>query len=72
MGLLIIVSELVTYYEEAALRNPASYAWLMGVTLLAWLVAARRGRGARARIPALSFEEQPEPAVVGLGLAGRN
>jgi hypothetical protein len=44
----------------------------MGVTLLAWLVAARRGRGARARIPALSFEEQPEPAVVGLGLAGRN
>jgi len=71
-GLLIIVSELVTYYEEAALRNPASYAWLMGITLVAWLIAALRGRWARARIPALSFEEQPEPAVVGLGLVGRS
>ena len=69
-GLLIIVSELVTDVEQAGLRNPANYAWLMGVTLLVWLAAAYRGRWARARIPALSFEEQPEPAVVGLGLAG--
>jgi hypothetical protein len=71
-GLLIVVSELVTDVEQAGLRNPANYARLMGVTLLAWLVAAWRARGARARIPALSFEEQPEPAVVGLGLAGPN
>ena len=68
-GLLIIVSELVTDVEQAGLRNPANYAKLMGITLLAWLVAARRGRGLRARVPALSFEEQPEPAVVSLGLA---
>jgi len=69
-GLLIIVSEIVTDIEQRALRHPAGYAWLMGITLVAWLVAALRGRWARARIPALSFEEQPEPAVVGLGLAG--
>jgi len=71
-GLLIIVSEIVTDIEQRALSNRTKYAWLMGITLLAWLVAACRGRWARARIPALSFEEQPEPAVVGLGLAGRN
>jgi hypothetical protein len=71
-GLLIIVSELVTDVEQAGLRNPANYAWLMGVTLLLWLAAALRARGARARIPSLNFEEQPEPALVGLGLAGRN
>jgi hypothetical protein len=70
-GLLIIVSELVDDVEQAGLRSPANYAWLMGVTLLAWLAAAYRGRWARARIPALRFEEQPEPAVLGLGLAGR-
>ncbi|MGC9951817.1 MAG: hypothetical protein ABSF64_36185 [Bryobacteraceae bacterium] len=69
-GLLIIVSELVTDVEQAGLRDRAAYAWLMGITLLAWLAAAYRGRWARARIPALSFEEQPEPAVAGLGLAG--
>ena len=71
-GLLIIVSELVTGVEQAGLRRPASYAWLMVITLLAWLVAARRAHWARARIPALSFEEQPEPALLGLGLAGRS
>jgi hypothetical protein len=71
-GLLIIVSELVTDVEQAGLRNPENYARLMCVTLLAWLIAARRARGARTRIPALSFEEQPEAALVGLGLAGRN
>ncbi|MGA2737872.1 MAG: hypothetical protein ABSG65_10530, partial [Bryobacteraceae bacterium] len=68
-GLLIIVSELVTDVEQAALRHPRSYAWLMGITLLLWLAAAARARGARARIPALNFEEQPEPAVLTLGLA---
>jgi hypothetical protein len=71
-GLLIIVSEIVTDVEQRALLHPAGYAWLMGVTLLAWLVAAVRSRGVHARIPALSFEEQPEPAVFGLGLAARN
>ena len=70
-GLLIIVSELVTDVEQAGLRSPANYARLIGVTLLAWLIAAGRGRWARARVPALSFEEHPEPAVVVLGLAGR-
>jgi hypothetical protein len=70
-GLLIMVSELVTDVEQAGLRNPANYALLMGVTLLAWLAAAYRGREARARIAALSFEEQPEPAVLTLGLAER-
>ncbi len=69
-GLLIMVSELVTDVEQAGLRNPTNYAWLIGVTLLVWLAAAYRGRWARARIPALSFEEQPEPDVLGLGLAG--
>jgi hypothetical protein len=44
----------------------------MGITLLAWLVAAYRGRWERARIPALRFEEHPEPAVAGLGLASGN
>jgi hypothetical protein len=68
-GLLIIVSEMVTDIEERALRKPASYAWLMGITLLIWLAASLLARGARARIPELSFEEQPEPAVLGLGLA---
>jgi hypothetical protein len=71
-GLLIIVSELVTDVEQAGLRHPASYAWLLGITLLLWLIAARYARGARARIPSLSFEEQPEPALMELGLAGRN
>jgi hypothetical protein len=69
-GLLIIVSEMVTDVEQRALDHTVGYACLMGLTLLAWLVAALRGRWARARIPALSFEDQPEPAVVGLGLAG--
>ena len=69
-GLLIIVSEMVTEVEQRALEHPVGYAWLMGITLAAWLVAALRGRWARARITALSFEDQPEPAVVGLGLAG--
>jgi hypothetical protein len=69
-GLLIIVSEIVTDVEQRALDHTLGYAWLMGITLLAWLAAALRGRWARARIPALRFEEQPEPAVVGLGLAG--
>jgi hypothetical protein len=45
---------------------------MMGITLLAWLAAAFRGRWARQRIAALNFEEQPEPAVLGLGLALRN
>ena len=58
-GLLIIVSEIVTDIEQRALRQPVSYAWLIGITLAAWLAAAYRGRGARARIPDLSFEEQP-------------
>ena len=71
-GLLIIVSEVVTDIELRALRHPVTYAWLMGITLLAWVAAALRGRGERARIPALSFEEQPEPAVLELGLAARN
>jgi hypothetical protein len=70
-GLLIIVSEIVTDVEQRALRQISGYAWLMGITLAAWLLAALRGRWARARIPALSFEEQPEPALVGLGLAWR-
>jgi len=69
-GLLIIVSEIVTDVEQRALRHRSSYSWLMGITLAAWLLAALRGRWARARIPALSFEEQPEPVVAGLGLAG--
>jgi len=68
-GLLIIVSELVTDVEQAGLRRPASFVWLMGITLLLWLAAAGRGRGARTRIPALSFEEQPEPVLLSLGLA---
>jgi hypothetical protein len=68
-GLLIIVSELVTDVEQAALRNRGSYMILMGVTMGAWVVAARRAGGARS--PALSFEEQGEPVVVGLGLASR-
>ena len=68
-GLLIIVSELLTDAEQAGLRSLTNYAWLMGITLLAWLAAALRGRLARARIPALNFEEQPEPAVASLGLA---
>jgi hypothetical protein len=67
-GLLIMVSELVTSIEQASLRNPSSYTRLMLVMLFAWLLAARRARGARAGIPALSFEEQPEPAIAGLGL----
>jgi len=71
-GRLIIVSELVTDVEQAGLRSASSYAWLMGITLLAWLAAAYRGRWARARIPALSFEEQPEPDVMILGLAARS
>lgn len=68
-GLLIIVSELVTDVEQAGLRRTSSFAWLMGITLFAWVVAARRARGARTRIPALSFEEQPEAAILALGLA---
>ena len=71
-GLLIIVSEIVTDVEQRELGHAVGYAWLMGVTLLAWLVAAYRGRLARARVPALSFEEQPEPVVAALGLAGRS
>ncbi|HVN03794.1 MAG TPA: hypothetical protein VMT86_05205 [Bryobacteraceae bacterium] len=69
-GLLIMVSEIVTDIEMRALRKPKGYAWLMSIMLLIWLAAALRGRGVRAQVPALSFEEQPEQAVVGLGLAG--
>jgi hypothetical protein len=69
-GLLIIVSELVTQIEIDALHH--GYATLMAVTLIAWLAAAYRARWARSRIPSLSFEEQPEPAVVGLGLSGQS
>jgi hypothetical protein len=68
-GLLIIVSELVTQIENQALRE--GYGKLMAVTIGAWLVAAYRSRGAHARIPSLTFEEQPEPAVVGLGLSAQ-
>jgi hypothetical protein len=71
-GMLIMASELVTDAEQAGLRSRTSYAWMMGITLLAWLAAAFRGRWARGRIAALNFEEQPEPAVLGLGLALRN
>jgi hypothetical protein len=68
-GLLIIVSELVTGCEQTALQSCAGYTALMGITLLAWLIA-RHGRGARTGIAVLRFEEQPEPVVAGLGLAG--
>jgi hypothetical protein len=71
-GMLIMLSELITGFEQTALRDRSTYARLMTVTLGAWLVAAWRARGVRAGIPALRFEEQPEPALVGLGLAGRN
>jgi len=70
-GVLIIASELITDFEHRALQHPKSYAALMAVTLTAWLIAVWRTRGARAEVPTLSFEEQPEPAVVALGLAGR-
>jgi len=40
------------------------------VMLLAWRLAALRARGARESIGALTFEEQPEPAIATLGLAG--
>ncbi len=70
-GLLIIVSEIVTEIEREGLRSGTAYAWVMGITLVAWLGVAVRGRGARAKIPALSFEEQPEPAVADLGLSLR-
>lgn len=69
-GLLIIVSEVVTKIEIDALHQ--GYATLMAVTLIAWLAAAYRARWTRSRIPSLSFEEQPEPAVVGLGLSGQS
>jgi hypothetical protein len=69
-GVLIIASEVATGIEQRALNHAAGYEWLMGITLLAWLAAALRGRWARAHIPALSFEEEPEPAILGLGLAG--
>jgi hypothetical protein len=70
-GLLIMVWELVTDVEKRALSDRTGYAWLMGITLLAWLAVAWRGHDARAGIPELSFEEQPEATLVGLGLAGR-
>jgi hypothetical protein len=65
-GLLIIVSDVVTQIESQALHQ--GYAKLISVILIAWLLAAFRTRGAQSRIPSLSFEEQPEPVVVGLGL----
>jgi hypothetical protein len=71
-GLLIMTSELVTGFEQRALTSASSYTKLMGITLLAWLVALMRARSLRTGIPALRFEEQPEPAVASLGLAGRN
>jgi hypothetical protein len=71
-GMLIMLSELITGFEQSALRDRSSYARLMTVTLVAWIVAAWRGHGVRAGISALRFEEQPEPALVGLGLASRN
>ena len=71
-GMLIMFSELVTGFEQTALHSRPSYARLMTVTLVAWIVAAWRGHGLPAGISALRFEEQPEPALVGLGLTGRN
>ena len=67
-GLLIIVSEVVTAIEIDALRH--GFGRLMAVTLAAWLAAAGRARRVRSRVSSLRFEEQPEPAVAGLGLAG--
>ncbi len=70
--LLLGVRETVTSIEESALESPGNYAKLMILTVAAWSFAARRARGARARIPALTFDEQPEPAIAGLGLSTRN
>lgn len=66
-GLLIIVSDVVTQIESQALHQ--GYGKLISLILIAWLLAAFRAHGAQARIPSLSFEEQPEPVVAGLGLA---
>jgi hypothetical protein len=71
-GLLIIVSDVVTQIEIGALHNPRGYAALMAIMLLGWLAAALRSRGARSLNPVLSFEEQPEPVIVSLGLARQN
>ena len=70
--LLLGVTEAVTSIEQSALESPGNYAKLMISTVAAWSFAARRARGARARIPALNFDEQPEPAIAGLGLSTRN
>lgn len=70
--LLLDVTETVTSIEQSALERPGNYAKLMIFTVAAWSFAARRARGARARIPGLNFDEQPEPAIAGLGLSTRN
>jgi hypothetical protein len=67
-ALLLGVSDLVTDIERVALRSGSGWAKLMIVVVLGWLWAARRGRGARAAISSVSFEEQPEAAILTLGL----
>ena len=69
-ALLLGLSEIITSFEHEALKTPSNYAKFMIATALVWLWAYRRTRGARASIAALTFEEQPEPAVLRLGIAG--
>jgi hypothetical protein len=67
-GLLIIGAEVVTDLESRALGRMAGYGLLMAATLAAWGWVAWRGRGNRAEIGSLSFEEQPDFLVADLGL----
>jgi hypothetical protein len=67
-ALLLGTSDLVTSIEREALRSPSGWTKLMIFTVLAWLWAARRTRRARATISAVSFDEQPETAILTLGL----
>jgi hypothetical protein len=69
-ALLLAFSELITSFEHEALKNPSNYTKLLIATAIVGGWAYRRSRGARADIAALTFEEQPEPAVLRLGIAG--
>jgi hypothetical protein len=67
-ALLLAVSEFVGDIERAALTSVSGWVTLMIAVVLAWVWAARRTRSAGATVGSVSFEEQPEAAILTLGL----
>ncbi|HZU26510.1 MAG TPA: hypothetical protein VFA04_13375 [Bryobacteraceae bacterium] len=71
-GLIMFLSEAVSALETLALGSQRGYFVLMGVSIAAWAVAARRDRRIRTALGGLHFEEQPVPVIHALELLPRD